>query len=445
MGPPTGPPFGAPSTGRRRVWPFVVAAGVLVVLLISALTVVLVTSGGGSAADYVVDQAAVSEDAELAWTEKAPEDLVLQYARSITDDGVLAIYRPDESGPEFEMVAYDRDGEKLWHEDDIVWGQASNDGTIVFAYRDDEVSALEASTGDELWSIDGSTYYLAERGDRVIGDISPPDDSEDSEDSEDTSDDSEPHHTVVLDTESGDEVASIEGEMLGHPGDELFVTRDGQRVRAVDLDGEEQWTADLDDLDLDAEEDDTAYAAVSDDVVVLATETDEDSRDLVGLDPGTGEKLWEESGNYDLLARGPEGAAAALKWPDDHDRYDYSPDSGEVVLFDGDGQQDSVKVDELSPHVFGFIEAGNSGDRLVSYESGVVLDSDLTTIADDDPISGPCADGFYVLDGKELSLRSWDSGEEEYAIEVEHDGRAYALDGAVAVADKDGQEFGVYR
>lgn len=418
----------------------------LAVLLVGALVVAIVSSGGGGGAAsasgyYHVTYAAAPEDAELAWSQEAPDGLEVRSVEQLGDETMLATFRApyssddedEEDAADPQAVAYDLDGDELWQvaDEDLTWASPSLTGAVVIARFEGRLAGLDPSNGDELWSVDGDPGTVWELEDSLIASFE------------------EAGRTVVLDRDSGEELAEVDGHMIGSPSDDSFVVVDDETVRHVDLTGEELWSVAPEDLGVDPDEVEQPMASFGDGLVALAAQGDDEGT-LVALDPDSGEELWSETGPYLLQYRGVDGAVAAVRWDDTDDTDDTSstePRPGELVLFDADGERDAVEVEKLSPWgTQGFMDVDGTGEFYASYESGTIIAADLEVVAEyDAEIAGYTVDGVYLQDDDELTLAAWDSEDEQYTIDLEHDGWATALDGAVAVIDDDSAEFGIYR
>lgn len=411
------------------------------VLLVGVLVVVLVTqSGGGGSASasgyYDVQAEAVSEDAELAWSEQAPEGLEVRSVAQLDDDTVLANYTApysaddedsDDTDAEPRIVTYDMDGEEQWTvtDADLEWASPSLSGDVVFTDLGDEFTALDPDDGEELWSVDGEPRNTWEVDDLMLVTTEGDDES----------------RVVVIDTASGEEQAAVDGDLVGGPGTDSFIVQDDETLSRVDFSGEETWSVETDDLALDVGG--SLTAAYGEGVIVLSVFDDTESP-LVAVDSETGEELWSESGRHEVQYRGADGAVAVVRWDEDTDSDQSAP--GELMLFDAEGERDAVELDEIQRYgLMGFLDV-DGDDYFATESSGTLVNADLEIAAEHDAtIAGYTTDGVYLQDDDELTLAAWDSDDERFSIDLEHDGTVSTLDGAVAVVDEESAEFGVYR
>ena len=462
--------------GRRRTWPWIVGGIVAVLVLVGGVVtaVVVASHDDGSASRSPAPEscpevgAALDDGGDLAWSVEDDDgdgdDVTLDQIEPLCG-GVLVtweVWNPNdderETPDEYEYVAYDLAGTELWKleldSDDVTTLTALPAEQVVLVNDEehDELTALDAWTGEEKWQIDVDERIamrdpLSHYPGVVLADAEPGLGTD----------------SGILDLATG-EITELEGHIAALAPDGPLMIRDGELTYSG-LDGRERWSIAVTEhlqyrLDfhdsLDVAVGERVLAMTLDDYDLESEGQDDDDR-LVAFDLETGEKRWTVP-DITTTFPGPDGAIGAVRRPNGaQERVHSSADRtlpGEVVLLDESGETRSASFlkatnDWENTHVEGV------GYFLTDVGTGAVLDAELTTLTGGgSTIAGFTTEGFATVEGDdELTLRSWSDGAEIRTITVQgleaadpnelhyrwspSGGAALVLDGAV-LAYEDG-------
>lgn len=302
---PPGPvdgPAPAASSGGSSAWkPVLVIGGILVVLALAAAVAFVATSVLGGSGDSTASAAngmalpsgsgPSNEDPERVWKEANDcSDSEYWCTLAIDDDGVFAV---TSDGDDPQLISHDPgSGKELWSKRvDASTSIGLQGGTLLaMSFEDEdgtEISRLDRSDGDEVWSADIGPYSS------IVGEL--PDGSLLFSSSD------EPEVTVLA-REDGDERWSEDGSFLAACDGTVYLDDDGD-VTALDAEsGDRQWAAKGSE---DQVPDAAACASGGIAVVADATTYDEEDYDeeyddyeesyaLTFYAAGDGEETWSE-------------------------------------------------------------------------------------------------------------------------------------------------------
>ena len=418
--PPAAPAY-APQPRRGRSVPrgaLVAAAGMAGVLAVGAGVAVglqvfsggdAATTGAPSTAQRQVVEPVTSQPTE-AWAWRSQED----GSASVVADGDLVVV-VDSLADQSRVVRLDPDGTEVWENTDGVWagGVDESEGRVYVAteWEGPGLAALDADTGEEVWSDDDRNFVATLDDGRVLASY--------------WADDSDTGEVAVLDS-SGSELWAMPYDSVDTSGDRVVALTDAGLSARETVSGEVAWEADTG-LDL---YDTYASLAVTEDLVVVSA-----GDTAVGYDPASGEELWREDMGFDYDVTVSAGGPGLVYTYDSGDSESY--EDGEVVFLGVEGvlERRPLDYDECCFSGFGFRQDGQ--DYFAATEEGIVYDEDLTPVAQFDGEIVPTSTGFYEASNGELSYHLLD-GTEEWARQVgEPDSylSVIPLDGQVLVAD----------
>ena len=308
---------------------------------------------GGSVSDPFALRAAVTEEPDLAWTWDAgqPIDVVLPM-----NQGALAVLSDGE------IVALDEDGEQRWSRDDSSAGYAVYDARTsvvhVLGSASDEgkVTALDAETGQQRWSVPGEWAVTTGDATLVIAE----------------------DEFRRIDTRDGSEIWSVNIDRFGAVSDDgVYGFKDGD-LHAWDVDGDEMWVSDL---ELTESSSGPGASVVALDDFLAMTGWD---AEVVGIDPGTGKELWRADPGY-AGSLGSIQPGFAFSFPsyeqtsNDLLSEEGSDSPGEIVVYDRDGEVATLPVSGSS--YFSAVAIELDGDpHVVDLHSGAIYDEDFKEV-----------------------------------------------------------------